>query len=132
MLDGAGAIVSTGVVEEELLWTVGCEIMITLEEELDEDVAAVLEGLLTATVVGLGAGTLEAIEEEELLPTVLNCAAEVVVCTLVVDVEVDVGATTAIVVELVVVLGTAFPSTATSLAPHTFAFTRTSPTAFFK
>jgi len=104
-----------------------------LEEELVEDVATVLEGVPTTIVVGLWLGMLETIDEEEgLVRTVLDCAAEVVVCTLVVDVDVDVGNTTATVVELVVVLGTAFPFTATSLAPHTFAFTRTSPTAFFR
>jgi len=107
--------------------------MTPLEEELDEDVAAVLEGVLTTTIVELWLDVLETTNEEELLLTVLNCAAEVVVCTLELEVDVDVGTTTATVVELdVVLLGNGFPFTATSLAPQTFAFTRTSPTAFFR
>ena len=133
MLDGAGAIVATGMVEE-LLWTVGCEMTATLEVVLEEGCTAGLEGVLTTTNVGLWLGVLETVEEdEELLLTVLDCAAEVVVCTLSIEVEVDVGATTATVEELeVVLLGSGFPFTATSLAPQTFAFTRTSPTAFFR
>jgi len=47
--------------------------MATLEEELDEDVAAVLESVLTTTIVELWLGVLETIdEEEELLLTVLD------------------------------------------------------------
>jgi len=109
----------------------------TLEEELEEGCTTGLKGVLTTIVVGLWLGVLETIdEEEELLLTVLDCAVEeLVVCTLAieVDVNVDVGATTATVVELaVVLLGSGFPFTATSLAPQTFVLTRTSPTAFFK
>jgi len=131
VLDGAGAIV-TGVVEE-LLGVVGCEIMATLEEAVLEGCADVLEGVLTTIVVGLWLDVLETIREgEELDLTVLDCAAEEEGCTLELDVDVEVGGTTTTVVELVVVLGNAFPLTATSLAPQTFAFTRTSPTAFFK
>lgn len=103
-----------------------------LEEELEEDVAAVLECVLTTTVVGLWLGVLMTADEDELLLTVLDCADEEEDCALEVEVDVELGTTTATVFELVVLLTTAFPSTATSLAPHTFAFTRTSPTAFFR
>jgi len=102
--------------------------MITLEVELEEGCTAGLEGVLMSTVVELWLGMLVTINEEELLLAVLGCAVEELVCTL----GVEVGTTTATVEEVVVVLSTAFPCTATSLAPHTFAFTRTSPTAFFK
>ena len=82
----------------------------TLEEAVEDDCAAVLEGVPTTTVVGLWLGVLETIDEEEELDLmVLDCAAEEeLVCTLVVDIDVNVGGTTATVVELVVVLGTAF------------------------
>jgi len=85
--------------------------------------------VLITTGVGLWLGVLETIDEDELLLAELVATTTVVVCTL----ELDVATTaTAEVVVDVVLLGNGFPFTATSLAPQTLLFTRTSPTAFFR